>query len=113
MRYIRFLFVAAVALALILVGLANREWVTLRLLPEELATVLQMPYSITLPLFMVMFVGVFLGFAIGYVWEYLREFKIRSDLSRREREVHRLERQVAALKEKTGDGKDDVLVLIE
>lgn len=112
MRYVRYLFLFVVGVALVTVALANREFVTLRLLPEELAGVFQVS-TIELPLFLVIFLGVLLGLLIGFVWEYLREYKIRSDLGKKDREVHRLERQLKVLKEKTGEGKDDVLALIE
>ncbi len=113
MRYFRYLFLIVVGICLVTVALANRGMVTLRLMPEELASIFQTSGSISLPLFLVIFLGVLLGLLIGFVWEYLREFKFRSDLGRKGRELHRLERQVKVLKDKTGEGKDDVLALIE
>jgi len=113
MRYIRYLFLFVVGVTLVTVALANRGVVTLHLLPAELADIFQVSGSIQLPLFLVIFLGVLVGLLVGFVWEYLREFKIRSDLGRKDREVHRLERQLKVLKDKTGEGKDDVLALIE
>ena len=113
LRYIRYLFLATVALALILMSLANREWVTLHLLPEELAQVIGLSLSVSLPLFAVILIGVLIGLLIGFVWEYLRELKMRVELGRKDRELHRLERKVKVLKEKTGEGQDDVLALID
>ena len=113
MRYIRYIFLIVVGVALVTVALANRSMVTLSLMPPELADIFQVAGSISLPLFLVIFLGVLVGLLIGFVWEYLREFKIRSDLNHKSRDVHRLERQVKVLREKSGEGKDDVLALIE
>lgn len=113
MRYIRYLFLAIVGLALILLALANRDFVTLKLLPDELVSVLGLSGTISLPLFAVILLGVFLGLVIGFVWEYLREYKHRRDLSKSKKEVRGLEREVRKLKGKTGDDKDDILALIE
>jgi lipopolysaccharide assembly protein A len=38
MRFLRYLFLALLAICLLIVALANREPVTLNLLPDELAT---------------------------------------------------------------------------
>ena len=43
----------------------------------------------------------------------MREFRYRHELSKKGKEVHRLEREVKVLKAKTGEGKDEVLALIE
>ena len=113
LRYIKYLFLGVVGICLIVVALANRDVVTLRLLPDELASVLGISGSASLPLFLVIFLGIVAGLLIGFVWEWMREFKYRNDLSRKGKEVHRLEREVKVLKAKSGEGKDDVLALIE
>lgn len=113
MRYIRYLFLSVIGLALITLALANRDPVTLRLLPQELAGVFNLSGAVTLPLFLVIFAGIVVGLLIGFVWEYLREHKHRRALSKTGREVHKLEREVKRLKGQSGDGKDDVLALIE
>lgn len=113
MRYLRYLFLSIIGVLLITLALANRQMVTLRLLPEELAGVFNLSGALTLPLFLVIFAGIVVGLLIGFVWEYLREFKHRSALSKRGREVNKLEREVKRLKGQSGDGKDDVLALIE
>lgn len=113
MRYLRYLFLSVIGVLLITLALANRQIVTLRLLPEELAGVFNLSGELPLPLFLVIFAGIVVGLLIGFVWEYLREYKHRSALSRRGREVNKLEREVRRLKGQSGDGKDDVLALIE
>lgn len=113
MRYVKYLFLAVVGLLLITVALANRDVVTLRLVPEELAGILQVSGSVSLPLFLVIFLGIIVGLLIGFVWEWLREYGQRRELARKTRELHKLEREVKVLKAKTGDGTDDVLALVE
>ena len=113
MKYIKYLFLAVIGLSLITVALANRDSVTLRLMPEELAGLFSLSGSINLPLFLVIFLGIVIGLLIGFVWEWLREFGQRRQLARRERDVHRLEREVKVLRAKTGEGTDDVLALVE
>mgnify|MGYP002267021934 CR=1 FL=1 len=61
----------------------------------------------------IVFAGIVVGLLIGFVWEYLREHKHRRALSKTGREVNKLEREVKRLKGRSGDGKDDVLALIE
>ena len=113
MRYIRYMFLAVIGLALIIVALANRELVTLRLMPEELAGVFGLSGSLSVPSFLVIFAGIVVGLLIGFAWEWMREFKYRHDLSKKGKEVHRLEREVKVLKAKAGENTDDVLALIE
>lgn len=113
MRYIRYLFFAVVGLALIILALGNRGMVTLKLAPDALAAPFGLTGSVTVPLFLVIFLGIVVGLLIGFVWEWMREFRFRSELSRKGKEVHKLEREVKALKAKTGEGQDDVLALIE
>lgn len=113
MRYIRFTFMFVIGLALVIVAVANRQPVSLKLLPDDLADILQISSSIELPLFLVILAGVLAGLLIGFVWEYLREFKHRANLSKSSKEVTRLQQEVQSLRSKTADGKDDVLALIE
>ncbi|KNG95206.1 LapA family protein [Pseudaestuariivita atlantica] len=116
MRYIKYLFLAALAVILISVALANRGTVTLNTLPEGLR---EMPgmgvasYSIELPLYLVIFIGIAAGLLIGFVWEYLREIKHRSMASRKAREARELEREVKRLKAQKNEGKDEVLALLD
>ena len=50
MRYIKYAFLAIVALALVAVAVANRDIVTLTLLPSGLAALAGMNQAIDLPL---------------------------------------------------------------
>ena len=113
MRYIRYIFLGAIALVLVVVAVANRQPVELQLLPEDIATFVPFAGSITVPLFLVIFGGILAGLLIGFIWEYLREFKVRSNLSKSNRQVKSLEREVGKLREKTGEGQDEILALLD
>lgn len=114
MRYIRYAFLAILGVALITVALANRGTVTLNLLPQELSGFLGWSWSLTLPLFVVIFAGLLAGILIGFIWEWLREHKIRAEGARNRKERDQLAREVKTLrggpKSRTGD---DVLALID
>lgn len=115
MRYLRYAILAAIAVCLVTVALANRGPVTLQLLPQEVATLLGYPQSlnaITLPLFLVIFLGLLSGVLLGFVWEWLREHKHRADASTQRREKERLAREVKRLNKDKAKG-DDVLALLE
>lgn len=83
MRYIRYAFLASLAIVLISVAMANRATVTLQLLPDQLAELSGLTHSIELPLFIVIFGGIVAGLLIGFVWEWLREFRHRATASRK------------------------------
>ena len=58
MKYIRYLFLACLGVALIAVALANRNMVSLKLMPDGLSRIVGMNQTIDLPLFVVIFGGV-------------------------------------------------------
>ena len=115
MKTIRYTFWAIVGLCLILIGLANREIVTVRAMPEALGDLLGISPDIQLPMFVVIFLGVGAGLTIGFFWEWVREYRIRSDARGKAREVESLKREVEQLRGAAGkapDG-DDVLALLD
>jgi lipopolysaccharide assembly protein A len=113
MRYLRYVFLALLAICLLIVALANREPVTLTLLPKELATFAGFDFSISLPMFLVIFGGIVAGVMIGFVWEWFREHKHRAEAATQRRERERLEREVHRLKPASERQQDDVLALLE
>ena len=113
MRYLRYLVWGVIAIALIVVALANRQSVTLTMLPDDLAGLLGLNFSLQLPLFMVIFAGIAVGVFLGFVWEWLREHKHRSAASKSGKQVARLEREVTRLRGEKNEGKDEVLALLE
>ncbi len=112
-RYIRYVFLALLAIVLLTVALANRSPVTVRLLPTDMAAFLASDWQMQLPLFLVIFGGIVAGLLIGFVWEWFREYKIRSTASVKTREVVRLERELAVLRDTKSGPQDDVLALLD
>lgn len=116
MRYITYPIYAAVAVALIVLSLANREIVTLSTLPEGLAAVPGMGWlsiSVQLPLFIVVLGAMLLGFAIGELFEWLREHKYRAEASQKKVEVKKLERELRRTQGERDKDKDEVLALLD
>ena len=115
MKTIRYAFWALVGLCLILVGLANRDPVTLRAMPEALGDLFGLSPDIQLPLFVEIFLGVAAGLMIGFLWEWVREHRQRAEGRARAREVDALRREVASLRAEhaTADDGDDVLALLD
>lgn len=113
-RILRYLLIAALTLFLLTVSLANRMVVPVNFLPEDVAALFGVNWSVEMPLFLVIFGGVVSGAVIGFTWEWLREHKHRRTASVRGRELARLERELAVMKDSTSvPHKDDVLALIE
>lgn len=113
MRYVRYLCIAIFAVALISVALANRETVTLKVLPDEVAGWFAVTPSVDLPLFLVILGAIVAGLLVGFVWEWIREHGERAEKARLAREKRRLEREIARLKGKKHQGKDEVLALLD
>ncbi len=113
LRYLRLLFIAATGLALLVLALANRASVPVRLLPEDVGALLGLDHVWDLPLFLVILASVALGVLIGFVWEWFREMRIRSTARGKTREVTRLERELAVLRDPKEGPKDEVLAILE
>ncbi len=113
MRYIRYGFLAALAVVLVTVAVANRAPVELRLLSDGLAELIGVNATVTLPLFLVIFGGIVAGLLIGFVWEWFREHRVRAEARANRREKERLEREVSRLRKQDAAGSDDVLALLE
>ena len=113
-RYLRLILLALLGLALLVVALANRAPVPVRLLPDDMAALTGLTWTMELPLFLVIFGGIVLGVLIGFVWEWFREHGHRATASQKSREVTRLERELAVLKDSTSvPPEDDVLALLD
>lgn len=113
MRYIRYLILAAIAVALVVVSMANRADVTLNLLPTPMSELAGFSFSITLPLFIVILGAMVVGLLLGFVWEWLREHKHRVAARRAEKEAYEMKRRVRRLEGEKHEGKDEVLALLE
>lgn len=113
MRIIRILLVALLALALIVVALANRGIVTLRAFPANIDAWLGGTWSVSMPLFLVIFLAMLIGMLLGLIWEWLRESQIRAENARRAREIAELEREVGTLRARNVQPRDDVLAILD
>ena len=107
------LCIAIFAVALISVALANRDMVTLQVLPQEVAGWFAVNPSVNLPLFLVILGSIVAGLLVGFIWEWIREYGERAEKARLARETRRLEREVARLKGEKHQGKDEVLALLD
>lgn len=112
-RIIRYVALFVAAVALLTVALANRGVVEVRLLPDGLAALTGLAVAVQIPLFIVLFGGIALGVLVGFVWEWAREHKHRSIASKSTRQVARLERELAVMRDSSSVPKDDVLVLLD
>lgn len=112
-RFLRYLLIASLSLVALTVALANRTVVQVRFLPEDVAALFGVTWQAELPLFLVILGGVVAGVVIGFTWEWLREHKHRRSASQRGREVARLERELAVMRDSTTVPRDEVLALIE
>ncbi len=113
MRYLRYLFLAAVGFCLLIVALANRGLVGIKLLPEEMAAYIGQPFQYEMPLFVIIFASIVVGLMIGFVWEWFREHKHRAEARLQKREKEQLARQVRGMRAEKAKGKDEVLALLE
>ena len=113
LRYLRYLFLVALGICLLTVALANRPAVLIKALPDDLSALLGIGWQIELPLFLIIFASIVIGLLIGFVWEWFRETKIRSTASLKTREVSRLERELATMRDANSVPSDDVLALLD
>jgi uncharacterized integral membrane protein len=112
-RIIRYVLLFLVTLALLVVALANRGIVEVRLLPEGLAALTGLSWTVQLPMFLVLFGGIAIGVLVGFVWEWAREHKHRRVASASTRQVARLERELAVMRDSSSVPKDEVLALLD
>ena len=113
MRYIRYASIAVFALALVAVALANREMVSIKLIPEGLAELFAINPQTSLPLFLIVYGGILVGLLVGFIWEWMREYSQRADAARQAREIRRLKREIDRLTDEKHEGHDEVLALLD
>ena len=113
MRFIRLLFVVLLALFLIGLALANRNMVTLSAFPANFGQYLGGQWTMTLPLFLIVFGAFALGMLAGLVWEWLRESHIRREARAQADKNQRLESEVGALRVEHSAPRDEVLAILE
>lgn len=114
LRYLRYLFLAGTALVLLVLALANREPVTLRLLPGDAGSLFGLSGSWQVPLFLVILGAVAAGVLIGFVWEWFREMRLRGAARQSARKLGQLERELAVLKDQNSPPpRDEVLAILD
>ncbi|MCQ0970764.1 LapA family protein [Paracoccus sp. TK19116] len=113
MRFIRLLFLALLAIVLIALALANRQIVTLSAFPANFGQYLGGTWSVSLPLFLVIFLAMAFGVLVGFIWEWLREAHLRRESRQRAAEVSRLEQEVGHLRTNHVGPRDEVLAIVD
>lgn len=112
-RYLRYLVLAVIAILLIVMALANRDAVVINALPTDLAAFLGLNWQIQIPLFLVIFGGIVGGILIGFVWEWAREHKHRVVAKGATKQVSRLERELALMRDANSLPQDDILAILD
>ncbi len=110
MRTIKLILLAIILIAIVLLAVANRQLVTVELLPQPLDQVLEV--SVQVPLFLVGLICILVGMVLGYIFEWLREHKYRRRAAQKSREAEQLSRELDRTKKASKSG-DDVLALID
>jgi uncharacterized integral membrane protein len=110
MSFLRYIFLGALGLILLVLALANRQMVTLSLLPDTFADFMGTG-AIEMPLFAVIFLAIGLGLLVGFVWEWLREYKHRAEASRQRAAKEKLEKQLT--RASGGTEEDEVLAILD
>lgn len=112
-RYLRYIYLAAIVVVSLAIALANREPVALRALPDDLALLFGVNYEIQVPMFLVILLSVTAGLLLGFAWEWAREHKHRKAAATGNRQVAKLERELAVMKDSSSTPKDDILALLD
>jgi uncharacterized integral membrane protein len=104
LRVLKTLFWLVVAVVLVTVGLANRELVELRVLPDALAARVGFLPDLELPLFLVILGAVGIGLLIGFIWEWIREIPERAAARTTARELENLRTELRRHRETSAGG---------
>ncbi|WP_375465004.1 lipopolysaccharide assembly protein LapA domain-containing protein [uncultured Methylobacterium sp.] len=94
-RFLKGLVLLPVTIAVILLAVANRDPVRLSLDPFSPETPV---FSLTLPLYAILFGAVALGIVVGGIFAWLGQGRARRQVRHRGREIRRLEGETARLK---------------
>ena len=114
MAYLRYAFAALVAAVFIIIALANRSMVEVKLFPDALAALFGFNLSANLPLFLLLGLAIGAGLLLGFVWEWFREHGIRSEAARLRRERDAMRSELKRVEKIAPQArKDDVLALVE
>ncbi|MCL4188827.1 MAG: DUF1049 domain-containing protein [Rhodobacteraceae bacterium] len=107
MRVIKLGLLGLLGLVLVIVALANRAPVTVRLMPADIEALIGWNWQDELPLFVVMFGGAVVGLLIGVVWEWLREHRQRAEAAEMRRALERMETELGRLRPSAARGREE------
>ncbi len=113
MRAIRLIFFVVLAIVLILVATANRDPITVGLMPQGIAEFTGRDWTLTMPGFLALFLAMVFGVLVGLIWEWLREAHLRAESKSRAQDLARLQREVGDLRRTHAAPKDEVLAILE
>ncbi|MEM6487631.1 MAG: LapA family protein [Pseudomonadota bacterium] len=105
-RLVRIAVLLVICAALVVLGVANMQSVTLYLLPTMVDSAA--PALPDMPLAVVILAAMLLGFVCGEVFEWVREGKHRRENRDKGREIAQLRAENARLKTKLSDPKEDL-----
>ena len=112
MTFLRYILLGLLAFVLLVLALANRQIVTLRLVPEGLAGYVGFGTGPSLPMFVVILLSVAVGLLIGFTWEWIREHKHRAEARADRAQKERLQKELAKTRARASE-EDEVLALLE
>ena len=112
MRFLSYLLITVTMLVVIVLSIANRQFVRVNLAPDFTAYGVAPSPHYEVPLFAVALACGTLGFILGAAREYLREARHRREARQRSRELGDLRREVDALKGAAKPDPDDDLMLL-
>lgn len=110
MRTVRLILLLLILAVIVVLSLANRDPITLYLMPAGMSSMTQA--TLQLPLFVFGLGAVLLGMVLGYLLEWRREHKHRRRATAKTREAAQLGREVETLRKSGGKAEDDVLALL-
>ena len=84
----------------------------IRILPSELEGFFGGGMIFSIPIFVLFLCGVIFGLFVGFVWEWIREMKHRSAVSRKSKELAKVENELSKLKRESGQNEDEILLLL-
>ena len=113
MRTVKYALWGLLGLCLIIIGFANRNVVTITLLPEELQAYVNFNWSISLPLYAVVFGGIGVGLLIGFFLEWIREHRHRAQAATDRRDKENLEAEVRRMNKGRKGPQDEVLAILD
>lgn len=90
MQLLKWFFVLIMGVAVVMFAIANRSSVTLNFNP--------LPFTVDIPLFIIIFIGAVLGFVMGGLLASLKNLTNHRKIAKQQKQIEALEKELAALK---------------